>query len=42
MELVLSRFPNATWLPFEDGGHLMAGHEKEIEKALDKFVRNYS
>ncbi|RCX14001.1 pimeloyl-ACP methyl ester carboxylesterase [Fontibacillus phaseoli] len=40
MEQVLSRFPNATWLPFEDGGHLMVGHEKEIENARDNFVRD--
>ena len=32
------RFPNCTFISFEDGGHLMAGHENEIKKAVAEFT----
>ena len=36
---VLTRFPNQTFVSFEDGGHLMAGHEVEVKKAVMDFVQ---
>ena len=30
--------PNCTFVPFETGGHLMAGHSKEIEQSLESFI----
>lgn len=33
------RFPNLTLLSFPDGGHMMTGHEKEIDQALEDFMR---
>lgn len=36
----VSHFPNSTFIVFEDGGHLMAGHEREVEEAFDQFIRN--
>ena len=38
----LSRFPekNCTFVSFEDGGHLMSGHEKEVRKAVLDFIRD--
>lgn len=38
MERAASRFPNHTVVAFEDGGHMMSGHEQEIESALDAFI----
>jgi pimeloyl-ACP methyl ester carboxylesterase len=39
-EKAVSRFPNCTFVSFETGGHLMSGHAKEIEKALDEFIKH--
>ncbi len=36
---VLSRFPNCTFISFETGGHLMAGHSQEIENAVSEFIK---
>ncbi|MEK4511427.1 alpha/beta fold hydrolase [Paenibacillus sp. FSL K6-2524] len=36
----LSRFPISTFISFEDGGHLMVGHERELAEAFDEFIRN--
>ncbi len=36
--LAVLRFPNCTFVAFEDGGHMMAGHEQEINEALDNFL----
>ncbi|NLL84589.1 MAG: alpha/beta hydrolase [Lentisphaerae bacterium] len=36
--LAVPRFPNCTFVAFEDGGHMMAGHEQEINEALDQFL----
>ncbi|MNW51327.1 Lipase 1 precursor [compost metagenome] len=38
IERVLHRFPDNTLIAFEDGGHMMVGHEQEIEEALDYFL----
>lgn len=38
-EKAVTRFPNCTFISFENGGHLMNGHAEEIEKALDKFIK---
>jgi len=35
----LTRFPDYTLVSFEDGGHLMAGHEDEVRKAVTDFVQ---
>ncbi|MBR4824546.1 MAG: alpha/beta hydrolase [Spirochaetaceae bacterium] len=32
------RFPNCTFISFEEGGHLMVGHENEIKKAVAEFT----
>ena len=37
-ERAVSRFPNCTFVSFESGGHLMAGHGEEIKKAVSYFV----
>jgi len=34
----LSRFPAYTFLSFESGGHLMAGHEAEVHEAVVDFI----
>lgn len=36
--LAVPRFPNCTFIAFEDGGHMMTGHEQEINEALDHFL----
>ena len=36
--LAVPRFPDCTFIAFEDGGHMMAGHEQEINEALDHFL----
>lgn len=36
--LAVSRFPDCTFIAFEDGGHMMAGHEQDIAEALDEFL----
>lgn len=35
---VQHRFPNLTLVTFPDGGHMMAGHGQEIDKAIDDFI----
>ncbi len=40
MERAVKRFPNATFMAFENGGHLMAGHEAEIDQALESFLQS--
>lgn len=35
----INRFPNCTFIPFETGGHLMVGHEKEIKEAVFNFTK---
>ena len=31
--------PRCTFVPLDDGGHMMKGHEEEIRKALEAFVQ---
>ncbi len=38
MKQAVARFPNCTFVSFDTGGHLMNGHSKEIEKALNEFM----
>ena len=33
------RFPEYIFVSFEEGGHLMAGHEAEVHKAVTDFVQ---
>ncbi len=40
VERAVSRFPDCTFVPFESGGHLMAGHGEEIKEAVSDFVEN--
>lgn len=37
-EKAVKRFPNCTFIPFERGGHLIAGHGEEIKEAVSKFI----
>lgn len=37
-EKVISRFSNCTFIPFENGGHLLTGHGEEIKKAVSEFM----
>lgn len=37
----ISRFKNYTLFAFDTGGHMMAGHEQEIDAALDAFVQKF-
>lgn len=37
-EKAIKRFPNCTFIPFESGGHLIAGHGEEIKEAVSKFI----
>ena len=37
-EAAVGRFPDCTFVVFEDGGHLMAGHEDEASEAVHAFV----
>lgn len=37
-EKAVKRFPNCTFIPFENGGHLIAGHGEEIKEAVSKFI----
>ncbi len=39
MAQAVPRFPNCTFITFETGGHLMAGHGAEIDAALTDFMR---
>lgn len=38
-EKAIKRFPNCTFIPFENGGHLMTGHGEEIKEAISEFTR---
>lgn len=38
MEKASKRFPNATFITFETGGHLMEGNSDKINNALGKFI----
>lgn len=35
------RFPNFSLITFPDGGHMMFGHDQEINKALDNFLSQH-
>lgn len=37
-EKAVKRFSNCTFIPFESGGHLIAGHGEEIKEAVSKFI----
>lgn len=37
-EKAVKRFSNCTFIPFESGGHLIAGHGDEIKEAVSKFI----
>lgn len=37
-ERAIKRFPNCTFISFESGGHLIAGHGKEIKEAVSEFI----
>lgn len=37
-ERAVNRFPNCTFVSFEDGGHLLKGHGEEIKEAVFKFT----
>ena len=36
------RFPDCTFLSFEDGGHLMAGHEEQVYQAVVGFINKHT
>ena len=38
VEKALGRFPDCTFVSFETGGHLMADHENEVQKAVREFI----
>lgn len=38
-ENAVKRFQNCTFLSFENGGHLMVGHEEEIKEAVFNFTK---
>jgi pimeloyl-ACP methyl ester carboxylesterase len=40
-EKAVKRFPNCTFISFETGGHLMAGHREEIKEAVSRFTREH-
>jgi pimeloyl-ACP methyl ester carboxylesterase len=40
-EKAVKRFPNCTFISFENGGHLMKGHREEIKEAVSKFTREH-
>ena len=40
-EKAVPRFPNCTFLSFETGGHLMAGHSEEIRGAVAEFISSH-
>lgn len=37
-EKAVKRFPNCTFISFESGGHLIAGHGEEIKEVVSKFI----
>jgi len=38
VEAAKHRFPNLTLVTFPDGGHMMIGHGKELDEALDIYI----
>ena len=38
-EKAVKRFPDCTFVSFENGGHLLKGHEKEIKESVSKFTK---
>jgi hydrolase, alpha/beta domain protein len=41
VEKVIRRFPNKVFVPFENGGHLIVGHDVEIHNTVNEFVARY-
>lgn len=39
VEKARSRFTNCTFVSFETGGHLMEGHEGEVQRAVMEFIK---
>lgn len=39
-EKALTRLTNYTFISFETGGHLMKGHEQEVQDAVKDFIKN--
>lgn len=39
-EKAVTRFSNCTFISFEDGGHLMKGHEEEVINAVVAFIES--
>lgn len=37
-ENMSKRIPNSKFVPFEDGGHLIFGHSKEVRRIIDEFI----
>lgn len=37
----LPRFPDAVLVPFDDGGHLLAGHSEEVAQKITEFVQKH-
>lgn len=42
LEKALYRFPQATLITFETGGHFIVGHENEINQVITKFIVNHA
>lgn len=40
MKQAVKRFPDCTFVSFENGGHLMSGYTKEIKEELHKFMND--
>ena len=40
-EKAVRRFPDCTFISFENGGHLMTGHGEEIKKAVSDFTEKH-
>lgn len=38
----LRRFPDCTFISFEEGGHLMVGHEDEVHEAVVEFINMHN
>lgn len=41
VENVIHRFPTRVFVPFENGGHLIVGHDIEIHKTVNEFTAKY-
>lgn len=41
VEKVIRRFPNKVFVPFENGGHLIVGHDVEIHNTVNEFIARY-